>query len=323
VVSIYSMVAKASNVALALLFSCCCARASPRCGAEALHDQVMTAADANMGPFVLFRGQVQLTPQEKKHVPSNGGTCCVDKACPNVQCAMPSVKIKPYPVTYLDYTVNETLWGGVAKLLIHGAHQLPTECGSFTPVPHQNVIAFCSVFAGWPDNGPMYCDLPIADTEENLWEVRQWIPQAIKLQQREKISEEEARAHLIYRTDPIYPRRFPPIDKMKGDVVVRVFINEQGTIRSVRAISGPAELGQLAINAVSLWQFKPFLINGRPARIDTTVTVHFPPGMGKAGRDSSTVIPKIKKRLVTLASHETPEQPSPRTAQPQSMFPRG
>jgi TonB family protein len=276
-VSIYSMALNASNVALVLLFSCCCAQALPRCGTEALHDQVMTAADANMGPFVLFRGEAKITPQENKQVPPGGGSCCVDKACPNVQCAMPSFKIKPTPITYLDYKVTETLWGGVAKPLIRGAYQFPTDCGTFTPVPHQKVIAFCSVIAGWPENGPMYCDLPVADSEENLREVRQWIPQAIELQQREKVSEEEARAHLIYKVNPTYPKRSPRIDKLKGDVVVRIFISQQGTIRSTRAISGPPELGQSAVNAVSLWQFKPFLTNGRPVKIDTTVTVHFPP----------------------------------------------
>jgi hypothetical protein len=31
-------------------------------------------------------------------------------------------------------------------------------------------------------------------------------------------------------------------------------------------------------------------------------------------------VPKNKERPMTLSSHETPEQPSPRTAQPQSMF---
>jgi TonB family protein len=276
-VSIDSMETKARTIALAVVFCCCCAQASPRCGMEALHDQVTTAADANMGPFVFFRGEVKITPQEKKQVPPGGGSCCVDKACPNVQCSMPSVKIKLTPITYLDYKVNETLWGGVAKSLIHGAYQFPTDCGTFAPAPHQKVIAFCSVFTGWPENGPMYCDLPIADSEENLREVRQWIPQAIELQQREKVSEEEARAHLIYKVNPVYPKRSPPIDKLTGDVVVRIFISEQGTIRSTRAISGPPELGQSAINAVSLWQFKPFLTNGRPVKIDTTVTVHFPP----------------------------------------------
>ena len=147
----YPMAATTRNLVLALLMCCCRAQASPQCGLEALHDQVMTAADANMGRFVLFRGQVQLTPQEKKHVPSNGVSCCVDKACPNVQCAMPSVKIKPIPITYLDYTVNETLWGAAAKPFIHGA-QLPTQCGSFTPVRRLKVIAYCSVFSGWPEN---------------------------------------------------------------------------------------------------------------------------------------------------------------------------
>lgn len=275
--SIDSMETKARNIALLVLFCCSCAQASQRCGIEALHDQVMAAADASMVPFVLFRGEAKLTPQEKKQVPPGGGTCCVDKACPLVLCEMPNFKIKPTPMTYLDYKVNETLWGGVAKPVIHGAYQFPSDCGSFTPVRHEMVIAFCSVFTGWPENGPMYCGLPVADSEENLREVRQWIPQALELQQREKVSEQEARAHLIYKVNPTYPKRFPRIDKLKGDVVVRIFISEQGTIRSTRAISGPPELGQSAINAVSLWQFKPFLTNGRPVKIDTAVTVHFPP----------------------------------------------
>ena len=273
----YSMAAKASNIALALLLSCCCAEASQRCGAAALHDRVMNAADANMVPFVLFRGEARITPRENNHAPSNGGHCCVDKACPNVLCGMPNIKIKLTPVTYLDYTVNETLWGGVAKPVIHGAYQFPSDCGSFTPVPHQKVIAFCSVFTGWPKNGPMYCELPIADTEENLGEVRRWIPQAMQLQQREKVSEEEARAHLISTVDPVYPKsnRPPGRGSVKGNVVVRIFIDQQGTVRSIRAISGPTELTQSAINAVSLWQFKPFGTDGRPIKVDTTVTVHF------------------------------------------------
>jgi TonB family protein len=272
------MAANSRKIALVVLFSCCCAQSAQRCGTAALYDQVLTAADANMGPFVLFRGEAQVTPpQQNKRAPTDGGTCCVDKVCPNVQCGMPNIKVKLTPITYLDYTVNETLWGGVAKQVIHGAYQFPSDCGSFTPMRHQKVIAFCSVFTGWPENGPMYCGLPIDDTEENLREVRQWIPQAIALQQREKVSEEEARAHLIYKVDPVYPKRSSGRDKLKGDVVVRIFISEQGTIRSIRATSGPHELSQSAINAVSLWRFKPFLTNDRPVRIDTTVTVHFPP----------------------------------------------
>ena len=37
-------------------------------------------------------------------------------------------------------------------------------------------------------------------------------------------------------------------------------------------------------------------------------------------RDLFMESPKTKKRPVTLSSHETPEQPSPRTAQSQGMF---
>jgi TonB family protein len=151
----------------------------------------------------------------------------------------------------------------------------PPIVALYTPMRHQKVIAFCSVFAGWPENGPLYCGLPIDDTEENLREVREWIPKAIQLQEREKVSEEEARAHLIYRVNPVYPKRSSGRDKMKGDVVVRIFISAQGTVRSIRAISGPRELSQYAINAVTLWRFNPFRTNGLPVKIDTNVTVHF------------------------------------------------
>ena len=42
-------------------------------------------------------------------------------------------------------------------------------------------------------------------------------------------------------------------------------------------------------------------------------------GLSAGGNARREKFPKNKKRLVTLASHEAPEQPSPRTARSQSM----
>jgi hypothetical protein len=66
-VSTYPMATKARNIALAMLYSCCCAPASQPCGSAALYDQVMAAADAQMGPFVLFRGEIETHRERINH----------------------------------------------------------------------------------------------------------------------------------------------------------------------------------------------------------------------------------------------------------------
>jgi outer membrane biosynthesis protein TonB len=123
----------------------------------------------------------------------------------------------------------------------------------------------------------MYCQSPIADTEANLREVRGWIPQAIRRQQREKVSEGEARAHLIYKVKPVYPKIDGPSGKVraKGDVLVRIFVSTRGDVEAISALSGPSELRQSAINAVSLWRYRPFQAGGHLVKVDTTATVHF------------------------------------------------
>jgi protein TonB len=123
----------------------------------------------------------------------------------------------------------------------------------------------------------MYCQSPIADTEVNLREVLGWIPQAIGRQQREKVTEDEARAHLIYKVKPVYRKVNGPSGKvrLKGDVLVRIFISGRGNVQAISALRGPPELRQSAINAVSLWRYKPFHAGGHLVKVDTTVTVHF------------------------------------------------
>jgi hypothetical protein len=262
------MPAKAKNIVLVMLVWCSCAHASERCASAALYQQVMTAAETGMGPFVLFRGEV--TAIRREPMPRIDRLCCV-----SCQCYIPAHL--PPPPMHLDYAVHEALWGSTARPAIPETRQLPSSCGLFHPALHEKIITLCAVFAGWPDNGPMYCQRPIADTAENLRRVRAWIPQAIAHQQREKVSEEEARTHLIYKVNAVYPNDDLSLGKARvhGDVVLQIFISRQGTIQAERAISGPSGLGQSAINAVAQWRYKPFRANGRPIQVDTTATVHF------------------------------------------------
>jgi len=79
---------------------------------------------------------------------------------------------------------------------------------------------------------------------------------------------------LLKKTEPIYP----PIAKaahVQGDVKLHAIIAADGTVESLDAISGSDLLKGAAVDAVKQWVYQPYIINGQPRRVDTTVTVHF------------------------------------------------
>jgi len=268
------MTSSAKSIALAVLGGCCFAQAAPHCTSTALHDAVMGAADAKMDGYALFRGEVSALPHDLNQSQQQRG-CCEGRDCISVQCSSP-LTLPPFMV--FEYSVHEVLWGDSPKPTIHSFYEAASACGSFKPVLHENIITNCSFPEGGDDSSVWWCTRPITDNAENLARVRAWIPEAVRAQQRVKISEEEARSHLIHRVNPVLPKLnlAPGADQLKGDVVVRIFISTSGTVRSVRAISGPSfVLRQSAINAVSLWRYKPFRAAGRPTKVDTTATIHF------------------------------------------------
>ncbi len=79
---------------------------------------------------------------------------------------------------------------------------------------------------------------------------------------------------LLKRVEPAYP----PLAKtarVQGVVVLHAIISKTGTIEGLTLVSGPAMLAPAAIDAVKQWRYKPYLLNGEPIELDTTVEVHF------------------------------------------------
>jgi protein TonB len=58
-------------------------------------------------------------------------------------------------------------------------------------------------------------------------------------------------------------------------VVLQATISKSGTIENLRVASGPAMLGQAAMDAVREWRYRPYLLNGEPVEVETTVNVVF------------------------------------------------
>ena len=79
---------------------------------------------------------------------------------------------------------------------------------------------------------------------------------------------------LLNKTIPHYP----PIAvaaHIEGTVILQAVISASGAIENLRVVSGPAMLQQAALDAVSNWRYRPYLLNGRPVEVETTVNVIF------------------------------------------------
>jgi protein TonB len=78
----------------------------------------------------------------------------------------------------------------------------------------------------------------------------------------------------ISRPDPVYP----PIARaahVQGVVVLQATISKTGAIENLKVLSGPPMLTQAAIDAVSRWRYKPYMLSGEPVEVETTVQVNF------------------------------------------------
>ena len=52
-------------------------------------------------------------------------------------------------------------------------------------------------------------------------------------------------------------------------------ITEDGSVRDLNVVRGNLTLAQAAIDAVSQWRYKPYLLNGKPVAIKTQITIDF------------------------------------------------
>ena len=81
---------------------------------------------------------------------------------------------------------------------------------------------------------------------------------------------------------PIEPA-YPSIAKaagQQGAVVVRAVISRGGLIERAQVVSGPAMLQNAALDAVEHARYRPYLLNGQPTEVETTITIHFRLGGG-------------------------------------------
>ncbi|MGA8940735.1 MAG: M56 family metallopeptidase [Acidobacteriaceae bacterium] len=80
--------------------------------------------------------------------------------------------------------------------------------------------------------------------------------------------------NVINHPEPIYPADAKAAG-IQGTVLFHAVIGKDGTITSLKLLSGPPELTKAAWDAVKQWTYRPYLLNGNPVEVDTTITVNF------------------------------------------------
>ncbi len=80
--------------------------------------------------------------------------------------------------------------------------------------------------------------------------------------------------NLARKNDPQYPA-IAKAARIQGIVVLQATISQNGLIQNLRVISGPPMLQQAAMDAVRSWRYKPYLLNGEPVEVETTINVVF------------------------------------------------
>src|SRR6185437_6694547 len=99
-------------------------------------------------------------------------------------------------------------------------------------------------------------------------------PPKMATPQKLRVSSGVAEGNLIRKIEPQYPP-MAKVAHIQGDVVLAATISKSGVIENLHVVSGHPILAQAAMDAVKQWKYKPYLLNGEPVEVETTVKVTF------------------------------------------------
>ena len=97
----------------------------------------------------------------------------------------------------------------------------------------------------------------------------------VQAPQRIRVSSGVTQGLLVRRVEPQYPQ-MAKIARVQGAVVLNAVIGKDGAIQNLHVErSASPLLNQAALEAVKQWKYRPYILNGEPVEVDTTITVNF------------------------------------------------
>ena len=128
---------------------------------------------------------------------------------------------------------------------------------------------------------------------------------------------------LLQKTDPVYP----PVAKaarIQGTVVLQAAISKTGSVEDLHVVTGQALLQDAALSAVRTWRYRPYLVNGEPVKVQTTINVIFTLGVLSAASAVPAPISPAPAAPASVAPTPvalTPAAPTPAALAPTAPAP--
>lgn len=89
-----------------------------------------------------------------------------------------------------------------------------------------------------------------------------------------RVSQGVSTGLLVKKVTPQYPA-IAKQAHVQGSVLLKAIIGKDGKVENVQPESGNPLLISSAVSAVKQWRYKPYVLDGNPVEVETTVTVNF------------------------------------------------
>lgn len=127
------------------------------------------------------------------------------------------------------------------------------------------------------------------------------IAPATNAAEREPIqSQAEAAPQANYSAKGTYPL-LSQHTNVQGSVILQAVISAEGSVQSLRVLSGPAILSAAAQQAVREWRFKPVVQNGQAVETKARITVNF--SIKVADNSADTTLADSRASDLLIISH--------------------
>jgi len=117
-------------------------------------------------------------------------------------------------------------------------------------------------------------------------------------------------AKVVYQPAPPYPQ-LAKMAHIQGTVRLGATVARDGTIKSLKVISGQPMLIKAVLDTVEHWRYQPTLMNGQAVEVETEVDVNFTLNEGDTGTSESDRGDSGGRQVVGPGSNESVTPPAP------------
>lgn len=177
----------------------------------------------------------------------------------------------PAPVEETRPVVRQSPQTASQTEMPRGVLQAPSRIPKGTWIPITMEPPMPGVLPGLGGSGPLAASGTGCDPF-NCGDVRPVVRPAVQPIRRVSLGVMEGM--LIHRVLPVYPAPARAM-RIAGRVQLQATISRNGTIENLRVVDGPPLLQAAAVEAVRQWRYRPYLLNGEPVEVETTINVDF------------------------------------------------